>query len=168
VTGWGKVGLVVAFAGLIIATLALLRDSTEWTIADLNDDVAIRADMPKNNQVSSCEVITGSVKPKDDAELWVAHTKRGDSQYFYRKAERAPDSNKWSARIGFGGTATESSTFDVYAFYLPRDYSQFMASLKGSGNNGDDGYVYSDSLPPGVKGDPLISPVRSPGVGPNC
>ena len=144
-------------AAFVIAALSLTRDITNFTIVAVNEDSNISIDAPQNLSLPRCVTLTGSAPLKENATLWVAHTKTGGSEFYFSKTSRVSlTATGWSAKVILGAENDESRIYDIWAFFLPNDFNDFVTSLSARGMDGSSGYWFSRSLPPGVDEKPTL------------
>ena len=150
-------------AALVIATLTLTRDITNFTIAAVNEDSNISIDnisidAPQNLSLPRCVTLTGSAPLNENATLWVAHTRTGGSEFYFWETSRvSPTATGWSAKVILGAENDEGRIYDIWAFFLPNDFNAFVTSLSARGMDGSSGYWFSRSLPPGVDEKPTLT-----------
>lgn len=138
----------------IVGVLALTRDVANYTIPHVNVSTQIHVDWPRNNMVQRCMNLTGSAEYKDEADLWVAIAAKGSGRYYVKPAAQIPGSDRWTVPdVIFGLATNPEEYYEVYIFYLPRDFSDFIKELHGNPQERLWAFRNVTSLPRGV-GDP--------------
>lgn len=155
---------VLALVGVVVGVLGFTRDVTNYTfsIPQVNSSGNIQVDRSPNGAVTQCGPLTGSGEYKNEAAIWVAVTEVAKANYFVKPAQQNPGSTKWAVPdVLFGGDRDAGKSFEVYIFYLPRDFSDFLMSLHKPEERL---WSFRDvkSLPAGV-GDPKLTVVREGG-----
>jgi hypothetical protein len=157
---------MVAALSLLVAVGGVWRDVTGFTVKDVNffgGDITLT---PRDERVSHCAVFAGAADVKDDATLWIAHRRTGIDEYFLRKVSQVQDTRDWSTSVIIGVPQVpedESEKFELYAFYLPNDTSDFLASYETR-----NGYSFVRRLPPDADPKLLKEVRRSNRVNPEC
>lgn len=107
-----------------------------------------------------CATLTGSAPVVDDHPLWLA-VRPPDDRYYLFPADHHRD-EQWDLTTTIGIAGDTGQQFNVFAFYLDEDMSDFLAGFQA---HADDGELAADwhvkDLPPGVSDAPNQLFVRS-------
>lgn len=152
---------IATIAGLIVAVLALMRDTTDLTIGLVNSDSDITINYQPGRTLDRCQTVSGTATFPPDSVLWVAHRDLETEDYYFRPADQT-GADQWSAQLELGSDTDSGSLFNIHVFFLPVDVSDFVGQLGArSASTGVGAYWFATALPPGVAPVPLLVAARN-------
>jgi hypothetical protein len=156
--------VVCTIVATIVCILALIRDFIGLDVKYFSSSDLEGVDVTMNSVpggvVTQCATLTGKAGESADGNIWVAHRYHGNGEYVMSRATQIAGTGEWTATFRIGGGNDSGKYYDLYAFFVPADFSDFLDTLDSRSEDGSPTYIFARSLPPGVKNDPLLTVLR--------